>query len=115
MHHMQQPRKPECLDPRKRNPKPSQEVQLMQPSANCSRRQNEDGSEDSDEMTVPFGGSHLLECYGMTQYDTVLKLEDFLRHLQWGSVAPVVRCACSCAALHRLGYSILTATHLLQG
>ncbi|KAL3135785.1 hypothetical protein ABBQ32_007348 [Trebouxia sp. C0010 RCD-2024] len=91
MQHMQQPRKPALLEPRKGYAKPSQKPQLMQPSAYCSRRQNDEGSEDSDEMTIPFDGLHLLECYGMTQYNTVLKLEDFLRHLQWSSVAPVVR------------------------
>ncbi|KAL3161280.1 hypothetical protein ABBQ38_009636 [Trebouxia sp. C0009 RCD-2024] len=91
LQHMQQPKRPALLEPRKRHATPSQQAQLMQPSASCSMRQNGDGREDSDEMTIPFDGLHLLECYSMTQYDTVLKLEDFLRHLQWSSVAPVVR------------------------
>ena len=66
----------------------------MQPAVNLNRRQNEEGSEDADEMTIPYDGLHLLECHNMTPYDTVLKLEDFLQHLQWSSVAPVVRCVC---------------------
>ena len=98
LQHMQQPTKPALLEPRRGQAKASKEPQLMQPSANCSRRQNEEGSEDADEMTVPFDGMHLLECYGMAQYDTVLKLEDFLRLLQWSSVAPVVRCVQFCYA-----------------
>lgn len=63
----------------------------MQPSVNLSKRQEEEGSEDSEEMSIPYDGLHLLECRNMSQYDTVLKLEGFLQHLQWSSVAPVVR------------------------
>lgn len=71
--------------------KPSGEAQLMQPSANLSKRQDGEGSEESEEIPIPYDGLHLLECHDMSQYDTVLKLEGFLQHLQWSSVAPVVR------------------------
>lgn len=91
MQHMQQQQKPAPLAVKRRNPKPSQ---LMQPSASVTRRQDEEGSEDSEEMTVPYDGLHLVECHNMTQYDTELKLEGFLQHLQWSTVAPVVRCVC---------------------
>ena len=87
----QQQQKPTVLDTKKRGLKPSGEAQLMQPSANLSKRQDAEGSEDAEEMTIPFDGLHILECHNMSQYDTVLKLEEFLQHLQWSSVAPVVR------------------------
>lgn len=86
---MQQQQKPAPLHVQKL--KPSAQAQLMQPSASASRQQDEEGSEEPEEMTVPYDGLHLLECHNMTQYDTELKLEGFLQHLQWRSVAPVVR------------------------
>ncbi len=66
-------------------------AQHVQPSANLSKSQKETDHDDPEEMTVPFDGAHLLECYGMTQYDTVLSLERFLQQMQWSSVCPVVR------------------------
>jgi hypothetical protein len=66
-------------------------AQYMQPSANLSKSQKEADHHDPEEMAVPFDGTHLLECYGMTQYDTVLSLERFLQQMQWSSVCPVVR------------------------
>ncbi|DBB08061.1 hypothetical protein WJX82_002982 [Trebouxia sp. C0006] len=64
-------------------------AQHMQPSANLSQKETD--HDDPEEMTVPFDGAHLLECYGMTQYNTVLSLERFLQQMQWSSVCPVVR------------------------
>ena len=64
----------------------------MQPSGSSSIR-SEGNDHDNGEMTVPFDGTHLLECFGMTQYVTVLSLEEFLHQQQWSSVAPVVRYA----------------------
>ena len=66
-------------------------AQHMQPSADLSKSQKETDCHDPEEMTVPFDGAHLLECYGMAQYDTVLSLERFLQQMQWSSVCPVVR------------------------
>ncbi|KAL0027466.1 hypothetical protein WJX77_003640 [Trebouxia sp. C0004] len=74
-------------------PKPKQvpTAQYLQPSANLSKSQKETDYHDPEELTVPFDGAHLLECYGMTQYDTVLSIERFLQQMQWSSVCPVVR------------------------
>ena len=91
LQHMQQQQKPATLDTKSRGVKPSEKAQLVQPSANLSKRQDEERSEDSEDMTIPFDGLHLLECHDMSQYNTVLKLEGFLQHLQWSSVVPVVR------------------------
>lgn len=90
---LQQLQQPQHVLPKAKQPRQAPTAQRMQPSASTSRRQDNDDSLDPEEMTVPFDGTHLLECYGMTQYDSVLSLEKFLQQLHWSSVAPVVRCA----------------------
>ncbi|DBA80935.1 TPA: hypothetical protein ACH3X2_007155 [Trebouxia sp. C0005] len=81
--------------PQRALPKPKHKqipsAQHVQPSADISKSQKEASHHDPKEMTVPFDGAHLLECYGMMQYDTILSLERFLQQMQWSSVCPVVR------------------------
>lgn len=77
--------------PKTKQTKQIQHTQRVQPSTSASRKQEEEDCHDSDDMAVPFDGAHLLECYGMTQYDTLLNLEKFLQQLPWSTVAPVVR------------------------
>ena len=63
-----------------------------QPVQSGMKIRGERGSDqEAEELTVPFDGAHLLECCGMTQYDTLLSLERFLQQLQWSTVAPVTR------------------------
>ena len=87
LHQLQQPQR--ALPKPKTKQIPA--AQQVQPSASLSKNQKETDHDDPEEMTVPFDGAHLLECYGMTQYDTVLSLERFLQQMQWISVCPVVR------------------------
>ena len=94
--------------------KPVPTAQHMQPSANLSQKETD--HDDPEEMTVPFDGAHLLECYGMTQYNTVLSLERFLQQMQWSSVCPVVRYTqCSnpdCQKQQLRSYSARLHTHM---
>lgn len=90
---LQQLQRRQHLLPKIEQTKPIQHTQRMQPSTSASRKQEEEeeGCHDFEDVTVPFDGAHLLECHGMTQYDTLLNLEMFLQQLQWSAVAPVVR------------------------
>ena len=86
---LQQPKVPLPVKKQQTRPRPGSATQDVQPDAKAQRKQASD--QDAEELTVPFDGAHLLECYGMTQYDTVLSLETFLQQLDWSSVAPVTR------------------------
>ena len=94
---MQQRPQPVLLDKKQSKLKPNATAQRVQPSASLRQSQPQQSDDDPDEMEIPYDGSHLLECHGMTQYDTVLNLEAFLRQMHWNSVAPVVRCSSSYA------------------
>lgn len=72
-------------------PKLSAVPQQLQPSVKSNTRLTKQANDDTDDIEVPYDGSHLLECHGMTQHDTLLNLEGFLQHLEWHTVAPVVR------------------------
>ena len=90
---LQQLQQPRQAIPTKKHTKrqPSSAAQPLPLRPNATAANNHDSNEALEEMTVPFDGAHLLECHGMTQYDTELQLEKFLQQLAWTSVAPAVR------------------------